>query len=46
MAVSGYEGPEMAGVHNGLLFLCQRVNTASSSPADDVHHYVIPKIYY
>jgi hypothetical protein len=25
-----------------LLFVCQRVNTATSSPADDVHHYVIP----
>jgi hypothetical protein len=24
------------------IFLCQRVNTATSSPADDVHHYVIP----
>jgi hypothetical protein len=24
------------------LFLCQLVNTATSSPADDVHHYVIP----
>jgi hypothetical protein len=23
--------------------LCQRVNTATSSPADDVHHYVIPQ---
>jgi hypothetical protein len=23
------------------LFLCQRVNTATTSPADDVHHYVI-----
>jgi uncharacterized protein (DUF2342 family) len=26
-----------------LLFLCQRLNTATSSPADDVHHYVIPQ---
>jgi hypothetical protein len=26
-----------------LIFLCQRVNTATSSPADDVHHYVIPQ---
>jgi hypothetical protein len=25
-----------------LLFLCQLVNTATSSLADDVHHYVIP----
>jgi hypothetical protein len=25
-----------------LLFLCQIVNTATSSLADDVHHYVIP----
>jgi hypothetical protein len=25
-----------------FLFLCQLVNTATSSPADDVHHYVIP----
>jgi hypothetical protein len=24
------------------IFLCQLVNTATSSPADDVHHYVIP----
>jgi hypothetical protein len=24
------------------LFLCQLVNPATSSPADDVHHYVIP----
>jgi hypothetical protein len=24
------------------IFLCQRVNTATSSPADDVHHYIIP----
>jgi hypothetical protein len=28
------------------LFLCQLVNTATSSPADDVHHYVIPQSYY
>jgi hypothetical protein len=27
---------------NSLLFLCQRLNTATSSPPDDVHHYVIP----
>jgi hypothetical protein len=26
-----------------MLFLCQRVNTATSSPADDVHHYVTPE---
>jgi hypothetical protein len=25
------------------IFLCQRLNTATSSPADDVHHYAIPK---
>jgi hypothetical protein len=25
------------------LFLCQRLNTATSSPADDEHHYVIPQ---
>jgi hypothetical protein len=25
-----------------LLFLCQRLSTATSSPADDVHHY--PKV--
>jgi hypothetical protein len=24
-----------------IVFLCQRVNTATSSPADDVHIYVI-----
>jgi hypothetical protein len=24
------------------VFLCKLVNTATSSPADDVHHYVIP----
>jgi hypothetical protein len=24
------------------LFLCQLVNTATSLPADDVHHYAIP----
>jgi hypothetical protein len=24
------------------VFLCQRLNAATSSPADDVHHYVIP----
>jgi hypothetical protein len=24
-----------------VTFLCQRLNTATSSPADDVHHYVI-----
>jgi hypothetical protein len=23
--------------------LCQRLNTATSSPVDDVHHYVIPQ---
>jgi hypothetical protein len=27
----------------GQVFLCQLVNTATSSPADDVHHYVIPQ---
>jgi hypothetical protein len=26
-----------------LIFLCQRVNTATSSPADDVHHYIVPQ---
>jgi hypothetical protein len=26
-----------------LLFLCQWVNMATLSPADDVHHYVIPQ---
>jgi hypothetical protein len=26
-----------------LLFLCQRMNTATSAPADDVHNYVIPQ---
>jgi hypothetical protein len=25
------------------VLLCQRLNTATSSPADDVHHYVIPQ---
>jgi hypothetical protein len=25
------------------VFLCQRLNTATSSPADDVHYYVIPQ---
>jgi hypothetical protein len=25
------------------VFLRQRVNTATSSPADDLHHYVIPQ---
>jgi hypothetical protein len=29
--------------HKLDLFLCLRVNTATSSPADDVHHYVILK---
>jgi hypothetical protein len=27
---------------DGWIFLCQLVNTVTSSPADDVHHYVIP----
>jgi hypothetical protein len=26
-----------------LLFLCQPVNPATSLPADDLHHYVIPQ---
>jgi hypothetical protein len=26
-----------------LLFLCQRVNTATTSPAEYVHHYAIPQ---
>jgi hypothetical protein len=26
-----------------LLFLCQRLYAATSSPADDVYHYVIPQ---
>jgi hypothetical protein len=26
-----------------LLFLCQRLHTATSSPADDVHHSLIPQ---
>jgi hypothetical protein len=25
------------------VFLCQQVNSATSSPADEVHHYVIPQ---
>jgi hypothetical protein len=28
------------------VFLSKLVNTATSSPADDVHHYVIPQSYY
>jgi hypothetical protein len=28
------------------VFLCQLVNTATSSLADDVHHYIIPQGYY
>jgi hypothetical protein len=35
------EGPVFPS--NIFVFLCQRVNTAAPSPADDVHHYVIPK---
>jgi hypothetical protein len=27
-----------------IIFLCQRLNTATSSPADDVHHYGIPQM--
>jgi hypothetical protein len=34
-------GPPLRQEAGVLLFLCQRVNTATSSPADDVHHYVI-----
>jgi hypothetical protein len=30
------------GTTTTILFLCQLVNTATSSPADDVHHYIIP----
>jgi hypothetical protein len=26
-----------------LVFFCQRLNTATSSQADDVHNYVIPQ---
>jgi hypothetical protein len=26
-----------------MLFFSQRLNTATSSPADDVHHYGIPQ---
>jgi hypothetical protein len=26
-----------------MVFLCQRLNTATSSPADGVQHYVIPQ---
>jgi hypothetical protein len=26
-----------------IIILCQRVNTATSSPANNVHHYVIPQ---
>jgi hypothetical protein len=26
-----------------FVFFCQRVNTATSSPTDDVRHYVIPQ---
>jgi hypothetical protein len=25
------------------MYSCQRLNTATSSPADDLHHYVIPQ---
>jgi hypothetical protein len=25
------------------IFLCQQVNRATLSPADDVHHYIIPQ---
>jgi hypothetical protein len=32
---------EVRGTVALVLYLCQRVNTATSSPADDVHHYVI-----
>jgi hypothetical protein len=30
-------------MHSFILFLCQQLNTATSSPADDEHHYVIPQ---
>jgi hypothetical protein len=30
------------GYEEYMLVLCQLMNTATSSPADDVHHYVIP----
>jgi hypothetical protein len=34
---------EMASWGIMARFLCQRLNTATSSSADDVHHYVIPQ---
>jgi hypothetical protein len=33
---------ELSPNYMALLFLCRRLNTATSSPADDVNHYVIP----
>jgi hypothetical protein len=30
-------------VRHRMVFLCQRLNTTTSSPADNVHHYVIPQ---
>jgi hypothetical protein len=38
--VLGVGTPREADIQS--VFLCQRLNTATSSPADDVHHYVIP----
>jgi hypothetical protein len=38
--------PQFLQANVGIVFLCQLVNTATSSPADDVHHYVIPQSYY
>jgi hypothetical protein len=34
--------PTVAIIPNTYIFLCQRLNTVTSSPAD-VHHYVIPQ---
>jgi hypothetical protein len=33
----------MTAIDHRVLFLCHRLNTATSSPADDVHHYAIPQ---
>jgi hypothetical protein len=30
-------------MYKEIIFLCQQLDMATSSPADDVHHYVIPQ---
>jgi hypothetical protein len=43
IGISVISSPQVRALTMSSLFLCQRLNTITSSPTDDVHHYTIPQ---